>query len=398
MAPRRRDLLLASAALLTGAAAPDAPARAREWITAWDSQGIHRTATPGDEAGAGWLAREASAIGGAVTIEDWKLDRIDPVSAFVELDGNRLTGEKLFDAPDTPRGGVSGAVGPDPGDGFIAAARYGPLAVYAPDFVRFRRESRQRALIIVTSGERPGLAQFNAESFTAPFGPAAILLPSTAGEALFAAFARGAGCRVAVHSRRTPAVARNVVVTLRGRDSTRSPVVVMTPRSSWWQSTSERGGGLVCGLEALRALVAEPPACDVVFVASSGHELGHIGLDDFIRRRPDWQKSALWLHFGANIGATGGRLTLQSPWPDLRELASRAMSDAGQPLDALSPPDTVPAGESRDIHRAGGRYVTLVGSNALFHLPDDRWPDAVDLGVVTRSAAAFARVAVALTR
>ena len=64
----------------------------------------------------------------------------------------------------------------------------------------------------------------------------------------------------------------------------------MTPRSSWWQSTAERGGGLVCWLESLRALVASSPVCDVIFTANSGHELGHLGLDDFMRRRPGWEQ------------------------------------------------------------------------------------------------------------
>jgi hypothetical protein len=35
-------------------------------------------------------------------------------------------------------------------------------------------------------------------------------------------------------------------------------------------------------------------------------------------------------------------------------------------------------------HRAGGRYFTLVDSNLLFHLPQDRWPQAVDTDAVTR--------------
>ena len=51
----------------------------------------------------------------------------------------------------------------------------------------------------------------------------------------------------------------------------------MTVRSSWWQSTSERGGGLVCWLESLRALIASPPLCDVIFTANSGHELPSMG-------------------------------------------------------------------------------------------------------------------------
>ena len=67
--------------------------------------------------------------------------------------------------------------------------------------------------------------------------------------------------RLVSESRRTTASARNIVVSLdaAGRDRAAAPVVVMTPRSSWWQSTAERGGGIVCWLETLRALLAAPP-------------------------------------------------------------------------------------------------------------------------------------------
>jgi hypothetical protein len=58
----------------------------------------------------------------------------------------------------------------------------------------------------------------------------------------------------------------------------------------------------------------------------------------------------------------------------------------------------VPSGETRDIHRAGGSYVTLVGSNPLFHLRQDRWPHPVDMDVVTRVTAAAAALVVKLTR
>ena len=176
----------------------------------------------------------------------------------------------------------------------------------------------------------------------------------------------------------------------------------MTPRSSWWQSTAERGGGLVCWLETLRALLVVPPACDVVFTANTGHELGHLGLDDFVARRPGWDLSpdrggATWLHYGANLGAAGGALSLVSTGDDLRQLAGAEMERAGQPAE-LAPKTLVPSGETRDIHRAGGRYLTLVGSNKLFHLPQDRWPQAVDVAAVARIAAAAARIANAITR
>jgi hypothetical protein len=172
----------------------------------------------------------------------------------------------------------------------------------------------------------------------------------------------------------------------------------MTPRNSWWQSTAERGGGLVCWLQSLRALLAAPPAMDVVLTANSGHELGHLGLDAFVARRPDWERDALWVHWGANLGAAGGRLTVMSPADELRTLAASELARVGQPPDVLAPATQVPSGETREIHRAGGRYVTLVGSNPWFHLPQDRWPHAVDVDAVERIALAAARLVVALTR
>jgi hypothetical protein len=40
----------------------------------------------------------------------------------------------------------------------------------------------------------------------------------------------------------------------------------------------------------------------------------------------------------------------------------------------------------------------LVGSNPWFHLPQDRWPHAVDADAVTRIGAAAAALVVELTR
>jgi hypothetical protein len=89
---------------------------------------------------------------------------------------------------------------------------------------------------------------------------------------------------------------------------------------------------------------------------------------------------------------------LQSTSDDLRELATRELARVGQKVDVAASKSLVPTGETREIHRAGGRYLTLVGSNPLFHLPQDRWPHAVDAAVVARVAAAAAATVVGLTR
>lgn len=372
--------------------------RAMRWLMAWDSQGWHRTATAGNEAGAQWLRDEAAALGCEPFFEEFSLDRLDPIAAYLELGGERIPAVPVFDAPTTDGNGVSGTLGPLGSGAAIGVVELSPLNVYTPEYERLRRGNAHRGLVILCTGAQPGMGLLNAERFCEPYGAPAIHVASEAREALLAATERVTTARLVAHSTRTLAQGRNLLVTMRGQDRERSPVVIMTPRSSWWQSTAERGGGIVCWLESLRALIEMPPACDVVFTANSGHELGHLGLDDFLARRPGWERRAIWLHYGANLGAAGGTLSVMSASDDLRALAAAELSRAGQKPDRIAPKEAVPSGETRDIHRAGGRYVTLVGSNPWFHLPQDRWPHAVDVATVVRLAAGAARLALMLTR
>jgi hypothetical protein len=386
--------------------------RAASWLATWDSHGNHRTATEGDDDGAEWLASEVNSLGGDVAVEEFAVERLDPIAAYLDLGGERIPAIPAFDAPATDRDGVGGRLGLVGSDAEIAVAELPPHSVYSGEYERLRREGghqgAHRAFAILCAGQSPGMALLNAELFREPFGMPTIHVSSAARERVLAAAAQRRPARLIAESRRTAATARNIVVSLdppgyRGKHrGALSPLVVMTPRSSWWQSTAERCGGIVCWLETLRAVLAVGPTRPVVFTANTGHELGHLGLDDFIVRRPGWgwkaaERGALWVHYGANIGASGGALSVVSPDAELRELASAELARAGQ-THALAPRELVPSGETRDIHRAGGRYLTLVGTNKVFHLPQDRWPDAVDVAAIARTAAAASRIGVALAQ
>lgn len=356
-------------------------ARASAWLRTWDMGGVHRTGTPSDHASAVWLAQEARELGADVVLETWPLRRIDPVACRIAGEGFEIDAIPVFDAPPTGPRGI---------DGQIDVVRLSPWSVYSPEYRDLRRTRPHDALVIQCTGQEPGLGLLNAEHFNAPYGRPAVHISEAP---------PGPVTRLINDYRRTEAQAHNVVVTIPGRDRTRTPVVVMTPRSSWWQSTSERGGGLVCWLETLRALLGSSPACDVIMTANSGHELGHLGLEAFLARRPGLaeKNAALWVHYGANIGATRGALSIQSADEPLREAMRQALTAAGQAPDAMAPVTQIPNGETRDIHRAGGRYVTLVGTNPLFHLPQDRWPHAVNVPVIARVAAGAASMVRALT-
>ena len=79
-----------------GSTTDDRTARAAAWLAAWDRQGIHRTATKGDEAGADWLVAEAVGLGAAPTTEEFVLDRLDPVEAYLECGARRIPVSDLF--------------------------------------------------------------------------------------------------------------------------------------------------------------------------------------------------------------------------------------------------------------------------------------------------------------
>ena len=96
----------------------------------------------------------------------------------------------------------------DPNQGDVHVLELPPTVVYSPDFARFRREARCKALVIVTKGQAPGLALLNAEAFKRPHGPPILQVSSTVGPRLLAAVRRGAALRVVIRSRRTRTQAR----------------------------------------------------------------------------------------------------------------------------------------------------------------------------------------------
>ena len=174
-----------------------------------------------------------------------------------------------------------------------------------------RQSTNHKGIVVMTMGERPGLMASNAREFWNPFGPPVLQV----GSEMQALLIESAQHRVDVHLvasvTRSDAESFNVVGRLKGSDEALSPLVVMTPRSGWWHCASERGGGLACWLEVMRTLSKAGSPRDVIFVATSGHELGTYGISAFLEHRPGFVKSACaWIHFGANIGASLKKKTI----------------------------------------------------------------------------------------
>jgi len=375
-------------------------ARAAAAIQAFDAQGFHRTATDVDRNSGQWLADNAKRAGGDATLESFDVSRVDVRGAFVEAENRRAEGLPFFDGGLTDAAGITGRVGPPEAKLPFALVVIDSAGISSEgrSIQALRKSTVHRGIVAVTEGAHAGLSTSNAVDFHTPYGLPVLQISTEDHLWLRDLTSRGLPIRFVCDATRTPSQASNVIARVQGRQADLPPVVVMTPRSGWFHCASERGGGIACWLEAIRAVAAAKPARSLVAIASSGHELGHFGLDAFLAKQPELIKgAAAWIHLGANIGAAGGAARLQASDDAIMAMADEALAKSGARIAARVPRGTRPGGEARNIHDGGGRYISLLGSGPFFHNVEDRWPAAVDLAAVNRFSEAFAALAVHLT-
>jgi len=369
--------------------------RGENLLTGWDALGVHRTGTPEDAATARWLADQVRAVGAEPHIVPFPFRRRVPTAARLAFGSSDVAGVPAFDGGSTPREGVLARLSPVAGGSGLGVAVVSPnLNTEGSRALQAARRQRQHAgLVAITDPavSGPGVAPFNADDWTRPYGPPVLQVGAEHAAQVLAAANEGVEARLFIVDDWVPTEACNVEAVVTGRDTAAPPLVVMTPRSGWWTCTSERGGGLILWLEALRALAAAPrPWRSVIFTANTGHELGHVGLDAFLAARPQLAGgAAAWLHLGANFVARGARLRLQTSDAELRARAQACLQAESVRVDDETLPGARPFGEARNVFDGGGRYVSLLGTNPLFHHPDDRWPHAVDVPALMPLARAF---------
>lgn len=370
--------------------------KAADFFAAYDAFGERRTGSPGDAEAASWLRELAAEAGAAAEILPIEFCRFTPGPAMLEADGRSVAGLPLFDGGTTDASGVAGRLGPLGSTAPIGVVEMAPRVASLPDndFARARRDSCHAAIIVALRTQPESLAPLNAHDAEAPFGPPVLQLAGAEAAWLLGLAARGAPAHLVVQGHRGLGRSANIRAELPGAAP---PLVLLTPRTSWWTSTAERAGGILAWVGALRALAAAPRARGVVALANCGHELGHIGAHHAFAREPELaSNSALVLHLGANLGcAETPHLVVRSNVAGLADRMAEALAAAGHPSGAIEAVTGGKAnGEAHEIEARGGRYLSLIGDNPWFHAPEDRWPVSVDLP--RAEAIAHAVVAVAM--
>ncbi len=353
-------------------------------IKEYDAQGIHRTGTPVDRVSAEWLAAKIEAIGLTPHIPGFSLDRVDVLQAQVIVDDRILEGVPLFDCEEYTTGdGITGKLGPiENEDADIGVAVVPPFPGNEPTrkFNEARRSGRFKAMVSITSGPSNGFFLANASDFSHPFGPPVLQVSSREGAGLTDAAEEGAAATVTAHAERVEAEAFNVETTVAGADENLPPLVVITPRSGWWECASERGGGIAAWLEMMRGIKNMGPDRDVVFTANTGHELHHLGMKHYLKSNPDiLNRAYAWIHLGANFSACENSVFVVCADETLK-------SDFTSCVESVELNTAVgrPFGEAIPIYEHGGRFISVGGTNPWFHAPEDRWPNAVNLEQTAR--------------
>ena len=352
-------------------------------LVEWDSIELHRTGTVGDEQTAIWLATEIENCGLIPELDPVRFTKRTPGRCEVTNGTMLARGLPLFDGGSTSALGITGESGSLDETKLIAITKFGisSLGSATKNLTKARKENRHSVIVAIADGETsaPGLAVLNAESYNEPFGPPVLQVASKEAQWLLA-LDENELLTVCVELTGEDSEALNVQTKIIGKDSSLKPIVVMTPRSGWWTCTSERGGGITVWLNAMRHLSKNTPNRTVIFIANTGHELGHLGFNHFLKKNSSLVEHAYcWVHLGANFAASRGSLLWQASSQNYIDKGQKKLSGLGLEDLEFWPISSRPLGEARNVHDGGGQYISLLGSNPLFHHPNDQWPHSVDM-------------------
>ena len=390
-------------------------------VVHYASLGDHQTGSTSEAATQRWIETQFSALGLRTGRDPYRFFAFNPGVVSLRVAGNPVSPVlPYFYSGTTSAGGVSAKL-VDAGLGTsaeVSAAKVaGKIAVIEvpavkdsidPTFanaVTALRAAGALALVAVTDG--PGNLPFeeDVDSRAGIIGLPTIFVGKQSGAGVMSAADAGKTATVTLTAGVGSGCDTNVWAVLPGRDPQRT-IVVATPTSAFDEAASERGSGVAILLGLARHYAALPLSqrpLTMVFAATSGHEVGYLGLPTLMQSHPAWFADAdAYVHLGASIGALeedeidghtvtpgGGdasRDLYVSENPLLESIAMRAFAGA-QPLGSL-PPSVEDPGEQAYAYHAGVPMISVSGGSYYFHTTGDV-PSTVGPSVLAAMATGF---------
>lgn len=362
-------------------------------VQRYDSFGPHRYGSPGAERALAWIAEELERTGLKVSSQPFSLARqYELDAATLSVDGQTRPVLPQWWIPE--RQATFALTAPIAADDSPAAGAFVRLALPFDRGAYLTQQhvaaiesalARRPAAVLLTIDHPSGeIFTYNVDQKTPPWPVPVILVAPKDRPLLDAAQQSGRPVSVSVQGAwRRDVRGRNVVARLdRGKGRW---LAISTPVTSWFTSSCERGPGIAGFLAMARLAATRWPDVDLVFVATSGHEIGHGGMEHFLHDgapRPD--ATLAWAHFGASLACFGWRRDGER-WVTDREIDSRQrLVLSSQTMEAavmrrfkdIAATPLVGArasvGELRDVQAAGyPRFFGMAGSHTFFHTPAD---------------------------
>jgi hypothetical protein len=361
-------------------------------VARYASFGLHRFGSPGDRATADWIGAELKAAGFGVEFLPVVLDRQYVVDhARVLAGGAEIAATPLWwppqdkasfrlTAPLVRDGDAAGKI-------LMLDLPYDRAAYLGPAHrTAIGEAAARRPAAILLTIDNPGDERFayNVTQEDEPWPVPVMVVARRDAPAFERALRAGENVTFDVAGRYERHVAgRNVVARLGSGSG--PTVVVSTPMTGWYGCVCERGPGIANFLALARMVAAEKLANNYVFVATAGHEIGHGGMELFLKQGAPPPKDTLaWVHLGASNACyawTKGPDGFASDRKVDASLRFMVLSPSALPLAAETfgaveaqklVAEKQAIGELRDVQAAGYRhFLGLAGLHRFFHTPAD---------------------------
>ena len=357
-------------------------------VARYASFGLHRFGSAGDRATADWIASEMKQAGFDVSFQPVVLGRQYVVEqASAEAAGTTVEATPFWWPPEDRASFRLSA--PLARDGDAAAGKILLLdlpfdrgAYLGPGHraaIGDAAAKKPAAILLTIGNPADDRFAYNVTQEDAPWPVPVIVVGAKSRAAFERALAAGTPVTLDVKGHYERDVAgRNVIAEIgTGRGPT---VVVSTPMTGWYSCACERGPGIANFLALARTVAAETWPAHFVFIATAGHEIGHGGMELFLKHGAPAPKDTLaWIHFGSSNACYGFAEGARTDRPEEERylvLSKSAVALTDEAFANVAAKRLVTekqaVGELRDVHAAGyANFLGMAGRHRTFHTPSD---------------------------
>ncbi len=346
-----------------------------ELVQAYDALEHHRTGTRFDHQTQAWLAEELASRRARVDTTSYEFDQFVVDDHEVVVDGNLVesvplwyAGEGRCETSHVQRFAWS-----------FSGGNHGTQDAWAA------LVANDRPSVVATTDIGGMLGVPNRAPRFSLVQPVALVAGALADH--LADAAADAEVRLLTSTRRT--VGRSTTVFGRFGPPSAAPVVITTPMTGWFRCAGERGTGIAIAIELAAELGDDR---SVLFVGTTGHEIGYLGVDRLVAEGGFGTPSAI-VHVGASsaagvvddsfvndslvndslvydrVGTLSPNRMVLSSLSSSAGAAVAATAEAGGLRVLQNPPDWF--GEGEMLKRLERPLLSFVGGFPNFHTPLD---------------------------